>query len=357
MRIGTICRADQRGIGYQSREFHRNMGGSALVVSVPWSGWPESFDEFDWTRDQLVVWDAADKTLPEREVREWLADLDVVFAVENVYDWRIIGWAHEAGAKVVIQGNPEFYLHSTDGWRDRPHPDQWWWPTTWLVREWGLGIAGGRWNRVMPVPVPSDSPGVIAGPADSDVLEVVFSIGHSAHRDRAGALLVQDAVRHFRKGVRLHVYGQDPDLPVPMCTSGLPMDCEVVEHAGGFDDRWEIYRGKHLFLHPRRYGGLSLPVIEAAASGLAVIATGNESNREAWPFIVRLPARPGSRIVCQAGEVTHDQVDPEIMSIAVNSLRPADALVVGSYARAWADRNTWDELRPGYLVALEEVCG
>lgn len=349
MRIGVICRADQRGIGYQTRQFRDNMPvESTLVVSIPTSGWAEDLTPFDWNTDVLVEWDPTQPELHEQTVRDWLRRVDVVFAVESLYDWRIVYWAHSLRVKVVVQGNPEFYLHRQPEW-PRPDPDEWWWPTEWLVADWSLP------GRIMPVPTPSDVPeGLAADPFTGD-LQVALVIGHSAHRDRAGAMIAMSALRLLDSGIHVHVHCQDADLPIPVNTSGLPLRCGVTVHTGGVDDRWDLYRGKHLVVSPRRYGGLSLPTLEAFAAGLAVAMPAGSPNA-CWP-IVPLGYRMGPPIPTQAGSVPHLETEWESIASVVNGLA-ADRIGLAHDMWSglhWAVSNSWAEWGPRYVDALQEV--
>lgn len=350
MQIGVICRADRRGIGYQTREFRRHMPvARTLIVDLLGSPWENDMSEFH-PDDLVVPFDGL--TLPEAKVREWLTGLDVVFAVENIYDWRMIHWAHQAGCRVVVQGNPEFYLHPLPEW-NRDHPDEWWWPTSWLTHRLPMGRRGEPRGRVMPVPVPDDTPHLARNP-DEGPLQVSYVIGHAAHRDRAGALLVQHALQLCKTEFVMRVYHQDAEPPCDLHTTGLHKVQTVVH--GAVEDRWQMYAGAHLLLSARRYGGLSLPTIEALGAGLAVAMPFGSPNTD-WP-VALIDAQVSGVIRTQAGPVPHLEASPFSIADTLDHLN-VDRAGLAAYqeaAVAWRDQNTWASWRPRYLEALAEVC-
>lgn len=356
MRIGLIARADQRGIGYQTREFMRHMHPErVMVVKMQDSPWETDLSEFP--ADSLVVDFHPNPDTPNTErlsiadddLCAWLAELDVLFAVETLYDWRICHMARSVGCKTVVQGNPEFYLHGLAPWNVRPHPDAWWWPTDWL---WDRLPAE---SRVVPVPVPDDAPHLARDP-HAGSLVVSFVVGHQAWRDRAGVLVMQDAVRLLSPEIVVKVYCQDPELPVDL-QADRKRDSNVMVHTGGVADRWEMYAGSHLLIAPRRYGGLSLPTQEAMAAGLAVAMPDGSPNRT-WP-VVPLQTMRGNAIHTQGGPVPHLVVNGEEVVRVLHELNQRrDLLEIHQRrARTWAETHSWAALRPTYIDEFARVIG
>lgn len=350
MRLGLIARADQRGIGYQTREFMRHMPvDKVLVIRVAGSTWEEDVTQFPQDGTLVATWHPQDNeslSVPVSTLTEWLRDLDVVFAVETVYCWDLIRLAREVDTRVVIQGNPEFYLHGTPPWHGRPHPDQWWWPTTWETHRLPNG-------PVVPVPIPDDAPRLARDPDDGPLV-VTFVGGHAAHRDRAGVMIVEEAARQFDGGIVLRAYSQDQHLIVDLHTS-RKHDVAVSVHAGGVDDRWEMYAGAHVLLAPRRYGGLSLPTQEAMACGLGVLMPEGSPNSD-WPT-VPLRTAPSHPIMVQSGYVPHLHADPYSTAVAINRLHHDRRHLrdVQQQACSWAEENTWAKWAPVYMRLLERA--
>jgi hypothetical protein len=258
MKIGLIARSEiARGIAIQSKNFFDNMPvDKVLLVRMPRLDCVEDPSWYPGRTD--AVYDPLNHQLEEDLVRGWLAGLDIVFTVETPNDWRIPTWCREMGVRLVIQGNPEFVRHGQRGYEYMPHPDAWWWPSMWRQ---GLVPAG----PVMPVPMPDDIPERVRD--DDPRLHVVHVIGKLAFADRNGTDLFAQAIPQITRDIKLTIHCIDGGLHAEM-PRHRPVEMQF--QLEPVVDRWEMYQNQDLLMLPRRYGGLCLPALEAAASGLMV---------------------------------------------------------------------------------------
>ena len=352
MRIGLIGRADNRGIGIQTWEFHRHMPVErTLVVMMNESGWPEDAGRFGPNStfvDSNLSTRRDQRGMDEKPVRRFLDGLDVVFAVETVYDWRFITWAHEADCKVVLQGNPEFYVHHQ---YDFPQPDRWVWPTDWLHGRLAEHLPPEQ-LQVIPVPVVERPP--TAADPDDDTLKVLCVVGRPAHGDRQGAREFIEAVGSIREYVDVTITSQDGALPHQLRhRNNVSVDIRSVS----VDDRWELYRDQHVLVSPRKYGGLHLPALEATACGLTTIMPSCPPNDE-WPG-PRVQARKGPMLRTPFGSIPTHSVHPlDIASMIDRLAKNRDVLAEEmERARWWAETNSWADLGPRlYMPLFEDVC-
>lgn len=336
MKVGLIARADERGIRYQCEEFHRHMRpDKTLVVFLNDPLHPE--DAGLYQGDNVFQVQAVGLrrhfSFDERTTRKFLEGLDVVFSVETVYDWNLITWARQMGVRTVIQGNPEFYTHHHEP--DRPVPDKWVWPTDWLWAE--PEMPGGQ---IVPVPCVERPP--VAGDPDDDVLRVLHVAGHAAAADRNGTVDFMEAVTSLRSRCEVTVVGQDGWLPQ---VRKVPTNVTLVEQSTGVQDRWEMYRNKHLVVLPRRYGGLCLPALEAMASGCAILMPDCSPN-DTWPG-ARVKARKGYMHRTPFGHIQTHAVHP--LELAQHIDRHANVEYRRKHqeeARNWAELNSWRDLKP-----------
>lgn len=340
MRIGLIARSEiARGIAIQSRNFYDHMPvDSVLLVRMPQ---PDCVEAPDWYANRVdAVYDRRHHQLDEDLVRGWLSTVDVVFTVETPNDWRIPLWCKEMGVKLVIQGNPEFVRHGTPGYEQMPHPDEWWWPTRWRLEN----LPPGQW-----MPVPHDPRP--APRTESDRLRVLHVIGKRAWADRNGTDLLVQAVRMFSKPITLTLHSIDEGLP----EFPRVRDVEYVKKLSAVDDRWTMYENQDVLLLPRRYGGLCLPALEAAACGLVVAMTNTSPNEEL--AAIRFGGQTNRRLDLACGPVPSIDASPTRIAETINWLasQPGEMETLRQEQIDLLPR--WDVWRKRYLDRLERLVG
>jgi hypothetical protein len=333
MKVGLLARCDNRGISYQTYEFYRALEPHrTLVFCLNDPAWPEDTGRYN-RRNVDFTAVCPDRIVDERKARKLLRDIDVLFAVETVMDWRIIDWAQEAGVRTVVQGNPEFYVHHRF---PLPHPTVWTWPTDWMLDELP---EGPRIN----VPVPDDVRRTAADPGEGQ-LRVLHVAGHAAAGDRNGTIDFMESLASIRTRVEVTVVGQDHWLP----KARVPANVSLHTIPSGVENRWDLYRDQHVVVLPRKYGGLCLPAQEAMASGCAVVMP-NCSPNEMWPG-PRVDARKGRLHNSPFGRLQTHNVSPIHLGHIVDRLNSDRDLLARHQleARRWASENTWSKWRPEY---------
>lgn len=338
MRIGLLARCDNRGIAYQTYEFYKHMKPHrTLVACLNDPLWPEDTSRYNFHNVDFVSV-GPDRVVDERKARKLLRDIDVLFAVETLMDWRIAEWAQDAGVRTVVQGNPEFYTHDRFGF---PHPTRWVWPTEWMINELPPG-------QILPVPTPDWCP-VAAERPDMGPLRVLHVAGHAAAGDRNGTINFMESLQYIGSKVEVTVVGQDHWLPKP---PRVPGTVDLHLYPDGVPERWSMYAAQHVVVLPRKYGGLCLPAQEACRVGCAVIMPDCTPN-SMWPG-PRLPARKGRVHNTPYGRVQTYDLDPrriarKIDEYAHNRDHLRDDMIK---AYIWGSTNTWAMWIDRYEEAL-----
>jgi hypothetical protein len=337
MKVGLIARANDRGLGVQTLEAYRHYPfDRTLVITIPDRHFPDHVDRYDRGGVTFMQLDTRSHSLGEGKIKRWARGLDVVFSVETLYDWKVADWVREIGGRTVVQANPEFFIH-----RRKPaeiQPDVWAWPTSWRPFD---DMPEGP---LLPVPALDAQPPVAAISLD-DPFTVLHVAGHRALDDRNGTDGFMEALRRVRQKVTVRVVGQDGQLPtLRRCPDNVTLELNPT----GVADRWDLYRGVHLVVLPRRYGGLCLPAIEAATAGCAVAMPGCVPN-DIWP-IIPLSFRQGRNLMVQAGLIKTFNTTPDSMAYTIDTMaRNRDRLAAQQYESfSWARNNTWAKLTPIY---------
>lgn len=353
MRLGAVVWSTTRGLGIQTSEFHRAMHPERTMVL---SNGPSEFDadpsHYGSAPNTLHVSLGTDHRVPEPQVRAWLEGLDVVFAVESFPDWRMVEWARELGVATVCQSNAEFYKHWSDP--SLPHPTQWWLPTRWRADQFPIVN-----TVVMPVPValdrfdgaiPCKPNGRNEPDPSSKRLRVLHVAGRLAVHDRNGTQTVIQACQYIAENVDLVITSQDGRIsPSARCGPGL----RVQVRKGNEPDYWDLYQGFDVLVMPRRYGGLSLPVQEAMAAGLAVVMPTCSPNLD-WP-VLGVPVLDWSQARMPGGEIDLAAVSARKLANAIDCLAADPRFLEEQKARSreWASQHSWTVMEPVYRRQLE----
>lgn len=338
MNVGLIARNDNRGLGTMTEAFYRHMRPAKTLVVELDAAMRRGFAPY---RDRyphdatFISWGGGE--LDETTVRGWLEGLDVVYSAETFYDPRIIGWCEDARVATVLHVMPEFYR------ADLPAPTAMWVPTSWRLHHMPATV------RVVPVPT---EPRAHAMRDSAHPIRVVHVAGHRAAGDRNGTSIVLRALRMLQQSMEVTLFCQDQRMPT---ARGIPSKVRVTRRLGGVADRWSQYENADLLVLPRRYGGLCLPVLEAAASGVGLVLTDTPPNDE-WPADL-LFATAGGSVTTAAGEIPFANADPRLLARRLDQLAASPATVdeLRARARAWATENSWDRLVPTYEAALDDV--
>lgn len=339
MKVGLLARADDRGIASQTHEFYKHLNPSrTLVMMLHDPAWPENPARYNGRGVDYVDVDPSLRHIDQRKIRKLARDVDTVFAVESLMDWRAADWIRGERARSVVQGNPEFYIHRR--FPGLSEPDVWVWPTYWMLDELPDG-------PVLPVPIPDNVPQTAAHP-DDPTYRVLHVAGHAAAGDRNGTVDFMECLASLRRPVEVTVIGQDGWLP----SSSPGPKVRLGLRPFGVENRWDLYRGQHLVVLPRKYGGLSLVAQEAMAAGCAVLMPDCPPN-DTWPG-PRVRARRGRLHNAPFGRIQTYNTDPRELANMIDNLEQhRDQLAkFQADARQWARVNTWSALTPAYVKVL-----
>lgn len=340
MKVGLIARGEDRGLGILTWEWHRHMAPDrTLLVDMGElaGGFRSHPDRFPGATPALFD---GHRFADEDAVRGWLAGLDVVYTAETWYDERLPGWCAEAGVRLVCHVMPEFFKWAG---RDDLSAVRWWAPTRWL-----LGTLPDE-TTVVPVPVPLDRWPALRTVREPSFLHVA---GKRAAGDRNGTSIMLAALARVTQPMEVTITTQNAQLPQARIARCVDLRCVT----GGVGDYWRLYQQSALVM-PRRYGGLSLPVNEAAGAGLALVMTDTSPNPVTWP-IERVEVERWTRQACPAGTVPSAVPSARSLAAALDRLA-GDREVMDrarERSRTWAIEHSWEVLRPTITAALEAAC-
>lgn len=317
--IGMIARANNRGLGIQTWEIARHLQPDVTVVIE------EQTDKFGWFPERfpgaiLSPWAGYMGDLSDEAI-DALLECDTIFTVETTYDPKLFPLAQANARKTVIYVNPEFYReHEVES------ASEVWVPTTWRIDQIPRA-------KVVTMPVALDR--FQQEPGDG----FLFVGGHAARADRNG---FEIAIRSARRaGVPLTVISQDP---LRQMDRGVTVSPSV-------ENYWDLYRGMGVLVMPRKYGGLSLPVQEAMAAGMAVVM-GDCSPNSDWP-IALVRGVHTQRMQTPGGQIIMFVADVAAVADMLEKLSDPDYRSDWQdMSRQWAQENSWETRLPTWQALL-----
>lgn len=339
-RIGLIARADSRGLGIQTHEFYRHMQpAKTMVIDCP-SAKPLPLRR-DWYPDATWI-----NGLPkERDFIDWLPGLDAVYTAETPYSHTLFSAAKRIGVKTVLHVNPEFLDHIRKAYL--PKPSVFACPTRWM------------WDRIpepkilLPTPVDVER----FQPANADkATNFLHIIGRPAIHDRAGTMTTLLALEHVRTPIKLTITCQEPGYVKAMILDvgiRIPGHIELRIIDTDFENYWDLYEGHHVLVSPRRFGGQSLPMQEACAAGMPVIAPAVSPNTDWLPSDWLTPAQHAGTFTAHT-EVELYTADVRSVADKIEQFATDDDYYRNANAQALAiaKQLSWENLKPDYEKAL-----
>lgn len=341
MKLGVIARADARGLGIQTKAFHDNMSPAKTLVvcaseSKRVSATPLPI-RADWYPDARTC-----TGLPGVVDIEWLLDgIDAVYTAETGYGNYLWSAANQRGVKTVLHANYEF-LDRND------QPTVWAAPSRWHIDDWP--------TNTVHLPVPIETHRIEVEPKPDTATRFLHVIGrparHAMWGERNGTVDLLKALPMIASDVTVTVTCQVAGYVEQLLNEHhvrVPDHINLVVQTNDIPNYWELYRGHHAMILPRRFGGLCLPANEAVGAGMPVIMPDIDPNNRWLPKQWLTPAvRQGEARAKQP--FVHYRTEPEDLADKIDQLAGDTRFYRQSVAAALDLRSfySWTTLKPRY---------
>lgn len=338
-RLGVLGRADETGIAAQSLAVAQHLHPvAALVLDLsPGDRGRGQFDPARWhgaLHHHGAVW--VDDFPFCDEALAWLVGAcDVIFAVEGPPPGRddFPEMCAMYGVELVYHANPELWRESYRSATTRVTL-----PTSWH-RE--------RFPDASVLPMPVDRrrfPFTLRTEATT-----FLHVSAPAFHDRNGTALVLECLRFVTE-------------PVTVIFHGLPGYAAGEEQIGNVrcvyqpcvaDNRRVYPDAADVLVLPRRYGGQSLTVNEAASLGIPCL-TLDLPPLNARPGVVTVPPQAPYEVGMIGGPEVVWSCQPEQLAAKIDELatQPEQVESLSSAANIWAQEHSWDTLKPLWIKTL-----
>lgn len=344
-RLGVIGRADHGGIAAQTLSVARNMPNveACLVLDLGKKG-RGPFDPTPWLKLDCDV-RVARYPFGDADL-DWIIDAsDVIYEPEGPPPFRddFVQRCGFAETEFVIHVNPELWRTRYDG------------PT--VTKALPTSWHADRFPDATFLPMPVDTRRF--QPREGPITAArFFHLAAPAMDDRNGTGLVRAALPYVGSTCTLTTRGVltiDGD-DAPQLSASQTVGNVAVRHFPAAPTPEDVYpTACNVLVLPRRYGGLSLPMLEAAALGWPIVSLDLPPQDEWLPLTTRVPVSetPTYTPMIGGSEAVYD-ARPEDLA-AVLDLLATDRLVFADArdaSLAHAAANSWDTLLPRWLEVL-----
>lgn len=272
MKIGIVVRADDTGLGNQTRELVKMLEPERVLLIDSSRFHNRNPQNYEWYKDQNVI---KSYGMPDnRALMRFLPGLDVAISCETFYSKNFVTFARKKKVKTILQYNFEFLENLSND--QLVIPDVFLAPSLWRFDE--VVEKFGNRALVTHLPPPTD--------------ESLFKNNKDVNKKRSGKLLHVGgkAAIYDRNGTNsviemLKYSKQDYELTIKSQTK-VETECKDERlniSTGNEKNREDLYLGYDAMILPRRYAGLCLPMNEALLSGLPVFMTNISPNNEVLP--------------------------------------------------------------------------
>ncbi len=322
MRIGAIVLATEQGLGYLAKDFYEN----GIIQKVYIHPHSSRTNHREWYPRESIV-DTTDQLIEE---------CDVIIAFETFFDWKVIPKAREKGKKTVLIPMYECTPF--------PNPYQ----ADLILNPSALDQKYYPQGTEVTIPVTANFR------LREKAQVFIHNAGNGGLGGRNGTKEVLEAMQFVKSPIDLIVRTQNTAL-----LSGLPSslkqsieeDGRIEIRHGTFDDIWSE---GDVLIFPEKFNGLSLPLQEAFASGMLIMAG------DRFPINTWLPKEPlipvsSSHKEKLAVEFDMAEFSPEVIAEKIDEWFNKDIKSYSLLGGEWGTKNNWKHQRGIYEGLLSRL--
>lgn len=346
LKVGSVVFSTWQGLGVLAKDFYDH--GVVTDVAVIRHGKHPEND--DWYPRALRINDLH-SPVQLQALEAFAETVDVMLFFETPFHWPLIDHCRRKGVKTALMTMYEC-MHEVPP----AQPDLYLCPSKLDLKYYPKGV-------LLPVPVDAEK---VVWKLRERAQTFIHNAGHGGLKGRNGTEEVIRAYQHVRSPARIiirrqpqfHGYkkvGQPMGLARESCCIDIdPKVGKRLEIRVGTIPYADLYTEGDVFLFPERHNGLSLPLQEARAAGMLVMA-GDRFPMNDW--LPREPLIPVSgytrdRVSPQFHEFDRAEYDLKIIAAKIDEWHNADISEYSKQGREWAESMSWSKWRGEYLKVL-----
>lgn len=346
MRVGTVCYATEQGIGYLPKWFYDAGVITDVMVFRHGSRPSKAREWYPFDTKELVG-----RPFNGPDVDTFLYRVGAMLFFETPFDWSFINYCYRRGVKTLIvpmyECTPAVVPAKPDRWICSSKLDLQYFPD----------------SPYVPIPVPQD----IRWSPRTKARRFLHNAGNIGLREHKGTRQILQAMEHVQRPIHLTVRAQDTEALKRIATDVYGADYRArrfpsgaeVEIVPGAVSREELFDGFDVFVMAEKYNGLSLPLMEARASGLVVVTSNRFPTNDWLPTKTLIPVSSYSKQRVSGAFNFYEEADvrPEMIAMTLENvydMTEKDVLDYSEGGLAWATENSWDVLRDRWIEEIRK---
>jgi hypothetical protein len=334
MKVGTLCFATERGLGYLAKSFYDN--GIVTDFAVLQHGSIDTHTE--WYPGCLHVCNRPENS---EELHKWVLDMDIMLFFETPFDWGLLKYCRQHNIRTIVLSMYE----CTPTVREA-EPDVWWCPSP-LDMEYFKGN-----SELVQIPVDG-----VTWKERTVAKKFIHNAGYIGLRGRNGTRELMQAMAYVQSDIDLEIRCQTDEIhKIIRMVPGIIED-QRVKIRIEILPRDEVWGTGDVAIQPEKWNGMSLPLQESFASGLLVMTT------ERYPMTEWLPNDPmikvskylKSRVAARCLQFDEAVFDPVDIADCIDHWYGKDITQYSLQGKQWAEENTWEKLKSKYIELLEKL--
>lgn len=307
-KVGAIVLATNQGLGYLAKDFFDH----GIIHKVYIHEHSSRRNNRDWYPRESVV------SSPEILLEE----CDTLLFFETPFEWKIIPKAREKGIKTVLM-----VMYECTRYPLTYQPD--------------IILSPSKLDKIfypesvfLPIPVSKN------WQKRSVARIFIHNAGNGGIGGRNGTKELLEAMEYVKSPITLIIRSQ---IPISILN-----DPRIDLRVGTFDDIWSE---GDIFIFPEKFNGLSLPLQEAFASGMAVMATDRFPMNDWLPKDLLIPVSSYKKEKI-AVEFDMAVIDPKTIAKKIDEWFDKDIEKYSEMGRQWGVDNSWQNLQKEYVRIL-----
>lgn len=323
MRVGSIGYSTQQGLGILLKAFYDNGVVTDVCTVHHWK-----HVNYYWYGSKHVI-NPRDRNRAFETAKEFAKEMDVMMFFETPFVLQILPWCKDQGIPTVLMPmyectpqlpcQPDLILNPSQ--LDQLHYPQ---------------------GEYLPVPVSISNPKV-----RSKAKKFIHNAGHGGIYGRNGTRELIEALRYVKSSAQFIIRSQEERFTVNHHPNTL-----VTYGDYPYEN---LFSDGDVFIFPEKFNGLSLPLQEAYASGMLVMATDRFPNNTWLPTDPLIPISGVANRRVISNIFQEAVLSPEIIAEQIDRWYGADIEKYSIMGLEYGTANSWEILGPKYKERITKL--